>query len=358
MIAGAEPAAWVAAITARQVGLRTLVIPGSDSRPQVADTAWLGPAGVRVCRECGVELPAADGVEFSSVRLWPWNLKTTATVDGDELSGWLVTPDRLTAALRHAAQNAGAETEASAILQQLDLGETRVAAHLSDGRDVTGRILLIADGPDAATAQMARLETTPRDDAPGTLAGITFEIPETDPTLDVVIGTGRDLQLATIVRFGTTASITLLTRSLATSATAQLAELLEAASGVDTLPSARTVVPQPAISRSGAALELDSHVGKRCLLMGAAGGFVSSFSNDGLYPAIRSAQLAVQTAARALQAELPQDELVSFSSAWRAELADYLRMPNTDLGLLMPMVFGNPRMSERVARAFLLGQSF
>jgi hypothetical protein len=33
-------------------------------------------------------------------------------------------------------------------------------------------------------------------------------------------------------------------------------------------------------------------------------------------------------------------------------------MPNTDLGLLMPMVFNNPQMSRRMARAFLLGQGF
>ncbi len=358
MIVGAEPAAWVAGITARQADLRTLVIAGNDTDPPIADTGWLGPAGVQVCHECGVELSATGGVEFAGLRLWPWNLKADAMVDGDELTGWLVQPDRLLSALGGAAQSAGTEVLTSATLRQLDLGEACVTAHLSDGRAVTGRILLIADGPAAAAAQMARLETVPRESAPGAMAGAVFQIPRTDPTLDVVIGTGRDLQLATIVRFGTTASVTLLTRSTTSPAPVQLAELLDAARAVDRLPGTSTITPQAAVSRSGVALELDSHVGKRCLLMGAAGGFVSSFSNDGLYPALRSAQLAAQTAARALKAELPQDELASFSSAWQSELADYLRMPNTDLGLLMPMVFGNPRMSERVARAFLLGQSF
>jgi hypothetical protein len=50
--------------------------------------------------------------------------------------------------------------------------------------------------------------------------------------------------------------------------------------------------------------------------------------------------------------------LHSFGSAWRRDLADYLRLPNTDLALLMPLVFNNAQMSGRLARAFLLGQTF
>ena len=103
---------------------------------------------------------------------------------------------------------------------------------------------------------------------------------------------------------------------------------------------------------------MESHVGKRCLLVGDAGGFVTSFSHEGIYPALRSGELAAETVAAALRAPVLQDELASFSTLWRSELAGYLRMPNTDLGLLMPMVFNNPQMSRRVARAFLLGQAF
>jgi flavin-dependent dehydrogenase len=105
-------------------------------------------------------------------------------------------------------------------------------------------------------------------------------------------------------------------------------------------------------------LELELHVGKRCLVVGDAGGFLASFSHEGLYPAIRSGQLAVEAVVRALEADVLQDELATFGAAWRAELAAYLQMPNTDLGLLLPMVFGNAEVSRRVARAFLLGQRF
>lgn len=103
---------------------------------------------------------------------------------------------------------------------------------------------------------------------------------------------------------------------------------------------------------------METHVGKRCVLIGEAGGFVSAFSNEAIYPCMSSGWTAADAAVRALQAPVLQDELLSFSSAWRAELADYLRLPNTDLALLMPLVFNNPQMSARVARAFLLGQGF
>jgi hypothetical protein len=152
--------------------------------------------------------------------------------------------------------------------------------------------------------------------------------------------------------------VTLLTRDLSSPAATQLASLLEAARAGDILP--RDCVPQPVEvpGLAGLALELESHVGKRCLVVGEAGGFVSAFSNEGLYPALRSGWLAAQTAARALSAPVLQDELATFSADWRTDLADYLRMPNTDLGLLLPMVFSNPEMSRRMGRAFLLGQAF
>jgi flavin-dependent dehydrogenase len=109
---------------------------------------------------------------------------------------------------------------------------------------------------------------------------------------------------------------------------------------------------------AGAALDFESHVGKRCLLVGDAGGFVSAFSNEGLYPALRSGWRAAEVAAAALRAPLLQDELAGFGNVWRSDLAEYLRMPNTDLGLLLPMVFTNAQMSRRIARAFFLGQAF
>ncbi|NUQ51003.1 MAG: hypothetical protein HUU27_13925, partial [Phycisphaerae bacterium] len=134
--------------------------------------------------------------------------------------------------------------------------------------------------------------------------------------------------------------------------------LLAAARQAGLLPPGPTPEIQAHPSPAGLALDLDTHVGKRCLLLGDAGGFVSAFSNEGIYPAMMSGVLAADVVARALKAPVPQDELASFGVEWRTRLADYLRMPNTDLSLLVPLVFNNPQMCLRVARAFLHGQAF
>ncbi|MEW6252564.1 MAG: hypothetical protein AB1716_18150, partial [Planctomycetota bacterium] len=175
--------------------------------------------------------------------------------------------------------------------------------------------------------------------------------------LELILGAGRTLRLATIARRHSEIRLTLLTGDTTRSPAEQLNTLVSTAQAKGVLPGDLQGAAVEAPCLGGAALELDSHVGKRCVLTGTAGGFVSAFSNDGLYPALRSGWLAAESAASALQAAVLQDELVCFSSRWRAELADYLRMPNTDLGLLLPMVFNNAQMSRRVARAFLLGQA-
>lgn len=177
-------------------------------------------------------------------------------------------------------------------------------------------------------------------------------------SLDVVLGAGRGLRLATIARGAGRVILALRTADEPAPPAAQMAELVGAARRAGVLPAA----PEPTVSEvpniAGVALELESHVGKHSLLVGAAGGFAASFSGEDLYPAMRSAWLAAETAADALQVPVLQDGLIGFSARWRADLAEYLQMPNTDLGLLLPMVFGNAQMSGRIARAFLLGQTF
>jgi flavin-dependent dehydrogenase len=182
--------------------------------------------------------------------------------------------------------------------------------------------------------------------------------PVEETGLDVVFAGRHAAQLITIIRARGHIQVSLLTREAPPPADQQLTEILHAAAAADLIPPAPPVAPRCTLASAGVALDLETHVGKRCLLIGEAGGFVSAFSQERLYPAMKSGWLAAETAARALRANLPQDELSSFSAAWRTELADYLRLPNTNLGLLMPLVFDNAQMSERVARAFLLGQSF
>jgi flavin-dependent dehydrogenase len=105
------------------------------------------------------------------------------------------------------------------------------------------------------------------------------------------------------------------------------------------------------------ALDTESHVGKHTLVIGDAGGFVAAASNEGIYPAMWSAQIAAEVIENALHANRSQDELISFDSAWRMQMADYLRSPHTDIQFLLPLIFSNQPMANRMGAAFFHGEN-
>jgi flavin-dependent dehydrogenase len=109
---------------------------------------------------------------------------------------------------------------------------------------------------------------------------------------------------------------------------------------------------------AGAALDMESHVAKRTLAIGQAGGFVGSYTNEGLYPAMWSGALAARIAAQALKSPHPQDKLRDFDRLWRTEMADHLRPPHTDAKSILPLVFSNQQVADRMLESFLLGSNF
>jgi len=108
---------------------------------------------------------------------------------------------------------------------------------------------------------------------------------------------------------------------------------------------------------AGAALELETHVAKRCLLTGTAGGFVECITGQSIDPSVRSALLAAEIAAKALEAKEPQSALMKYKTSWRKSLADYLRPPNTSLHMLLPLLFVNQRIVAKFTKALLYGEN-
>lgn len=108
---------------------------------------------------------------------------------------------------------------------------------------------------------------------------------------------------------------------------------------------------------AGVALEMETHVAKRCILAGSAGGFCESITGHATYPSVRSTLLAADVMLDALKAKDPQDVLMKFKGLWRSELADYLRPPNTSLHMLLPLLFANRRMASRFSSALLFGEN-
>lgn len=106
---------------------------------------------------------------------------------------------------------------------------------------------------------------------------------------------------------------------------------------------------------AGAALEMETHVAKRCLLAGTAGGFADTITGHSLYPSILSALLAAEAIASAWKSSHVQEKLSHYKNSWRKALADYLRPPNTSLQMLLPLLFVNQRIVSRFTRALLTG---
>jgi flavin-dependent dehydrogenase len=108
---------------------------------------------------------------------------------------------------------------------------------------------------------------------------------------------------------------------------------------------------------AGVALEMETHVAKRCILAGSAGGFAESITGHTTHPSVLSALLACDVILKALAADDPQDVLMGYKPLWRNELADYLRPPNTSLHMLLPLLFANRRMASRFSSALLFGEN-
>ena len=108
---------------------------------------------------------------------------------------------------------------------------------------------------------------------------------------------------------------------------------------------------------AGVALELETHVAKRCILTGTAGGFADSITGGTLAPTVKSALLAAEIALQAIKSPDPQDTLTRYKTSWRRSLAEYLRPPNTSLSMLMPLLFANSRIAAKFTNALLHGQS-
>ena len=97
-------------------------------------------------------------------------------------------------------------------------------------------------------------------------------------------------------------------------------------------------------------------VANRTLLIGPAGGFYSATGED-LYPNCWSALFAADTIKKSWREPHLQDALQSYRQKWRTTLGDYLRGPQQNLRFLLPLVYRNQVMTERLTESILLGKS-
>jgi geranylgeranyl reductase family protein len=111
----------------------------------------------------------------------------------------------------------------------------------------------------------------------------------------------------------------------------------------------------------GGVYRMPSLVRGRVMLTGDAAGFVSGSTGEGIYPGMVSAEVAVQVIHRALQSASPGPALERYNQAWRGELGDYVkRLPGGQqegkTRGRIDLIFRVPLVARIAGRAFLYGE--
>ncbi len=269
-------------------------------------------------------------------------------------------PD-LCGSLRQAAKDAEVTLRSSRTPPAVQLQEQQV--QLLGTTQVTAKLLIIAHDRPAEVQRQLALPVRTASDFPLTVAALDVPVGKKRSgkrTLHVLEMPERS-ELGLFFIVGEHLHLRVISTSPASGTrAAELSRMVARLQQAEILPwdlplgRARGAVWHPP---AGMALEMETHVAKRCLLAGTAGGFVESITGQTAYSSVRSALLAAEAALSALKHRDTQETLGKFKTTWREHLADSLRPPSTSLRLLMPLLFANQNIVERFTRALIFGDN-
>jgi len=319
---------------------------------------------IAIAQQLGVAKSKLPAIPFSKVTFYDAAFVKQASPKFSGIAGYLINRSKLDNALVGAAKTAGVKIVADANVTDVRVRENGVTVVVKDRqRPFEGRLLMLASGRGSPLIARCGFRRGAVENRLWT-GQLDAELPSSfqtpDPHVCVVLGLDRFGGFGLVYLIGDRMSISIHWAGDADAATSAFVNFVRTAHEKEVIPidlskmaASVDLVPSPA----AAALDMDTHVGKHALLIGDAGGFVSAASNEGIYPAMWSAQIASAVIDSALKSVYSQDELMAYDSKWRLEMADYLRSPNTDTQFLLPLVFSNQSMADRMAAAFFSGDN-
>ncbi|MBI4603443.1 MAG: NAD(P)/FAD-dependent oxidoreductase, partial [Planctomycetes bacterium] len=362
-VIGAGPAGATAATMLGRKGYQVALVDRAAFPRPVTCGGWLSAKVEPLLTELGLSPKTLLECPFRDVTLYSADFSKSSKPRFDSSVGYLVDRSRFDNALASAAVQHGASLFQASAATDIRLNERSVAITLANRKRISSRLLLLAAGRGSELLERIGF---PRQSGGNPLwtaqadARLPAGATNADPHVAVVLGldgggsfglccTSRDRALVNVNWAGARER-----------AIPLLVDLCKAAFQHRVVPldlSKQAASAELIRSPASAALDMDSHVAKHTLLIGDAGGFISAASNEGIYPAMWSAKLAVQAIDAALQSDVSQDDLMTFDSLWRTQMADHLRSPHTDIRFLLPLIFQNQPMADRMGAAFFFGDN-
>lgn len=278
--------------------------------------------------------------------------------------GYFVGSDELRSAMRAAAQKVKVEFRNARHFPEIYLEEEDV--RLFKSNPIRARLLIITQGQPSVV--LNNLAQPIRMVAQGGIVVAGLDIPVSDSkAIKKISGTMHVVECPERSEIGMffVAGSMVHVRVVSTSSSAgtrgeELSGLLSGLQQAELLPAklplgrAKGAVWYPP---AGVALDMETHVAKRCLLLGTAGGFAESVTGHTLTPTVRSALLGAEVAIEALAGDKMQETLMKFKTHWRKSLASYLRPPSTSLQMLLPLLFANQNILGKFTAALISGKN-
>jgi geranylgeranyl reductase family protein len=373
IVVGAGPAGACAAKFLADAGARVALVDGARFPRRKTCAGWVNIKAVR-------EFPFLDGVR-RAVKAAPLrrlvfhssDLSETAQFASRATAGYIVRREKFDTALLRLAEKAGARAFLGRRVVAIETGEQAATVVLASGARIAGRILIGADGTQSTVARAAGLrgQWEPQQ----LIVCLSKVIPLTarqraacfgPAEIHVSLGFGRAPGYAWAFPGAAHVAVGMGVRGGDDHRLRPLYDAwVKGLQAMGLLPKGAVGAnPEGAVVPAGAALEFESHVGKRTLLIGDAGGFASAATGEGIYPGIQSAAVAAGCILRALDADRTpkkgvhcQDELQTFKTLWRQTMAPHLQMPNVNVAFLLPLIYTNQEIADRFGRAFLFGDN-
>ncbi|TAM81417.1 MAG: NAD(P)/FAD-dependent oxidoreductase [Acidobacteria bacterium] len=371
IVVGAGPAGSTAAKLLADRGYSTLLIDRSNFPRHKTCASWINRLAFE--RFAYLRNSLSDLVEnpFYGVAFYDRVVEREARYMESQPSGYLSLRSKFDDGLRRIAMDAGARFMGGSALADLLEEREGVRVRLEDGREMTGRVLIGADGASSRVAMKADLRKgwSPGDyvlcantDVPfsperistfygrrfpfrvfleyGGIQGYGWVFPK---RRHVCIGIGALLKNGRSIR----------------PLFREFVRTLRAGNHVPgDLPKEKIYFDLDPV---GGVYRLPALVRGRVMLIGDAAGFVSGSTGEGIYPAMVSAEVAVDLIHQALKNPSPAAVLETFNTKWRTELGDYVkRLPGGEregqTRGRIEMIFKFPLVPRIAGRAFLYGE--